>query len=300
MLFEKNTFKTPKLNAIVSNPVFKIRNLDCAYLPGQPVLRLKNLDVPAGQLVFIIGKSGVGKSTFIETLGLMNETISPNEATSVLFAPPSSSQEIELRDCWKLKNEQISALRKQHFSFIFQNTNLMPNFTSGENMIVSLLIKGRPFENAKREVLEVMDRLSLSRDIFDKKTTEISGGQRQRLAFVRAITADFTVLFGDEPTGNLDRNTSEELMSILKTLIRDKGKTGIIVSHDLFLAEKFADLIAPITSEWNAETERSFGDILPENILRRNESGAWAMPDGQIVPNTAQYLNRFLTGNTEN
>lgn len=278
----------------MTNPVFQIRNLECAYLPGQPVLRLKNLDVPSGQLVFIIGKSGVGKSTFIETLGLMNQTISHHETTSVMFNPAGADEGHELRDCWKLKNEQLSALRKKHFSFIFQNTNLMPNFTSGENMVVSLLIKGRPFDEAKREVLEVMDRLSLAREIFDKKTTEISGGQRQRLAFVRAITADFTVLFGDEPTGNLDRNTSEDLMLVLKKLIGEKGKTGIIVSHDLFLAEKFADLIAPITSQWNPENETSSGDILPENILRRNAAGEWATPDGRPVPNTAQYLNRFL------
>ncbi len=279
-------------------PVFQLRNLECAYHDGLPVLRLQQFDIPSGKLIFIIGKSGIGKSTFIETLGLMNKTIKPNASTTVHFTP-KGSEPIELSACWKLPNEQLSALRREHFSFIFQNTNLMPNFTSGENMVVSLLIKGRPLDEAKREVLDVMERLSLSKDIFDKKTTEISGGQRQRLAFVRAITADFSVLFGDEPTGNLDRNTSEELMSVLKELILSKGKTCIIVSHDLNLAEKFADIIAPITAERRENSETSFGDILPENILSRNAMGQWALPDGKLVSNPSQYLNRFLTDKIE-
>ncbi|MCB0522212.1 MAG: ABC transporter ATP-binding protein [Lewinellaceae bacterium] len=275
----------------MSHSIFEIRNLRCEYVPGVPVLQLRKLDIPAGKLIFIIGKSGIGKSTLIETLGLMNRTIARHPDTSIKFQPANGG-EYELKDSWDLPNERLSEFRKNHFSFVFQNTNLMPNFTSGENMAISLLIKGKPFQEAKKEVLSVMDRLSLGRDIFDKKITEISGGQRQRLAFVRAVTADFSVLFGDEPTGNLDKNTAEELMGLLKELIRDKGKTGIVVSHDLNQAEKFADMIVPITVEWNEEGMPA-GDIVPENIIHKNGQG-WAKPTGEPMKNPIQFLNQFL------
>ncbi len=273
-------------------PLFKIRNLRCEYIPGKTVLHLRQLDIPSQRLVFIIGKSGVGKSTLIETLGLMNKTIAADEDSSVLFVP-GDGKEHELKNSWNLANKELSEFRRKHFSFIFQNTNLMPNFSSGENMVIGLLIEGKSFVEAKKEVLEVMDRLSLSHEVFDKKITEISGGQRQRLAFVRAITSDFTVLFGDEPTGNLDQNTSEELMSVLKDLVRDKGKSAIVVSHDLMLAEKFADMIIPITVEWN-EDGMPVGDILPENILRR-EDGAWVNASNQPMLNPIPFLNEFLS-----
>lgn len=276
-------------------PVFQIRHLACAYRANQPVLRLRHIDIPSGKLVFIIGKSGIGKSTLIETLGLMNRTIAPAPETSIRFDGSENAAAVELRDHWQLPNRQLSDFRRRHFSFIFQNTNLMPNFTSGENMAISLLIRGYTMAEAKTEILSVMDRLSLDRSIFDKKTTEISGGQRQRLAFVRAITADFTVLFGDEPTGNLDRNTSEELMSILRERIQSKGKTGIIVSHDLYLAEKFADIVVPITPESVGE-ETYVGNILSENVIQRRATGHWQRTDGEVLPNPVAFLNQFLTG----
>ncbi|MEK7254499.1 MAG: ABC transporter ATP-binding protein [Bacteroidota bacterium] len=273
--------------------VFQINNLQCEYKPGKPVLRLHRLDIPAGRLVFLIGRSGIGKSTFIETLGLMNSTIAAHPGTSLLFSPGNGAAAIEMKDSWQLPNARLSDFRKQHFSFIFQNTNLMPNFSSGENMMVSLLIEGSDYAQAKKQVLAMMDRLSLAREIFDKKVTEISGGQRQRLAFVRAVTSDFTVLFGDEPTGNLDRSTSEELMAVLKDLIKDKGKTGIVVSHDLALASQFADLIIPLTVEQNPDGTE-MGSVLPENIIHRCENDTWRDARGTLLPDTHSFLNRFL------
>ena len=276
----------------MDHPVFKIRNLNCEYLPGTTVLQLEHLDIPRGQLVFVIGKSGIGKSTFIETLGLMNRTIAPNPGTSIQFTP-ENGEDHELSNSWNLPNHKISEFRKNHFSFIFQNTNLMPNFTSGENMMVSLLIKGKSREQAKKEVIKVMDKLSLDREIFDKKITEISGGQKQRLAFVRAITADFTVLFGDEPTGNLDDKTSEELMAVLKEEASEKGKTGVIVSHNLSLAEKFADMIVPITAKNKTGNAQNCGEVITKNILRKTQTG-WMDEDGHNMTNIFDSLNHYF------
>lgn len=278
------------------NNIFEIEQLRCEYIPGMPALHIKQLEIPRNKLVFVIGKSGMGKSTFIETLGLMNKTIAKLPETSLVFSPMEETR-LEMKDSWNLSNDKLSDFRKTYFSFIFQNTNLMPNFSSGENMMVSLLIEGVPYDEAKKEVLEVMDRLSLSRSLFDKRVTEISGGQRQRLAFVRAVTANFTVLFGDEPTGNLDRNTSEELMSIFKELIIRKGKTGIIVSHDLILADKFADVIIPITSK-EVATGAICGGVEPENIILRKD-GEWETSNGEKLDDTGAYLNRFLSNITD-
>ena len=276
--------------------VFKINDLKCGYSADLPVLYLDELSIPSRQLVFVIGRSGIGKSTFIETLGLMNQTIiNPNDC-SIEFYPAVAEKEIELKNSWALNNKELSLFRKKHFSFIFQNTNLMPNFSAGENMMVSLLIEGKTLMEARGEVLSVMRRLSLDESIFDKKITALSGGQRQRLAFVRAITANFDVLFGDEPTGNLDKNTSGELMTIMKEHIQEKNKTGIIVSHDLGLALKFADMIIPITEKEN-DKQTSLGGVRLQDIIVRKKDQWFAQKSGDKIEKPMEYLNDFLEVN---
>jgi ABC-type lipoprotein export system ATPase subunit len=275
----------------MSRPVFAIRNLECAYQPERPVLKLPELEIPAGKLVFIIGKSGIGKSTLLETLGLMNRTIVALPDTTLTLSP-NASEAIELKNCWSWGNERLSHFRRQHFSFIFQHTNLMPNFTAGENMAINLLAEGKSFAEAKQEVLNVMDQLFLDRDIFDKKVTEISGGQRQRLAFVRAITAQFTILFGDEPTGNLDEATAEKLIAILKDLVNEQGKTIVLVSHNLSLAHKFADLVVPITAMPH-QGEHLAGHIALEHVFERHAEG-WCQGGGVLVSNPLELLNSYL------
>lgn len=253
---------------------------------------MKQLNIPAGKLVFVIGKSGIGKSTFIESLGLMNNTILDKPNTHIGFHY-AAKKSIDLSAAWKLHNDALSDLRKQYFSFVFQNTNLMPNFTAGENMMTSLLIQGKPVEMAKPIVLEVMRRLSLTEDIFDRKTTELSGGQRQRLAFVRAVISDFVVLFGDEPTGNLDEKTAADLMTVLKNLVQEEGKTAIIVSHDLKLAQNFADVIIPLTPVFDKNGIMR-GEVKESNIAG-NQDGFWTHPDGQRINDPVTFFAKYLS-----
>lgn len=271
--------------------VFKIRHLKCAYDPKTTVLQLDELDIPAGRMVFVIGKSGVGKSTLLETLGLMNRTILAREGTSILLTPPKG-EACEIKNAWNWSNARLSQFRRQHLSFIFQQTNLMPNFTAGENMIIGLLLKGKSYAEAKQEVLKVMERLFLPEEVFDKKVTEISGGQRQRLAFVRAITADFTVLFGDEPTGNLDKQAAQEVMAVLQEAVRQEGKTVILVSHDLHLALHFADMIVPITAS-QYKNGQPIGIVAPDNIIER-QSSDWIDRRGQLLNAPFDFLNRCM------
>lgn len=279
----------------MSLPVFSIKDLTCAYQADKPVLQLEELELARGQLIFVIGRSGIGKSTFIETLGLMNRTIMPAASTELLFYPKDDAgAEMELKASWSLPNEQRADFRRHHFSFIFQNTNLMPNFTAGENMMISLLINGVKRVRAEEEVRKIMRKLSLDDEVFDKKITELSGGQRQRLAFVRAVTRDFTVLYGDEPTGNLDENTAADLMRTLKAIIKEEQKTGIIVSHDLSLACEFADMIIPIALDTERSTERrSVGKISNEHILY-SKDGTLCNVAGEAIETPLAYLNQFL------
>lgn len=276
------------------NPlIFDIENLECAYQSGNPVLAIPRLKVPKGKFVFVIGKSGIGKSTFIETLGLMNDTIDSNSKTKVQFHAGEGVQ-IDLTRIWDQKDDYISRFRKEHFSFIFQSTNLMPNFSCGENMLFSLLIKGVTYQEAKHQILEMMKRVSLDASIYDKKITQVSGGQRQRLAFLRAITTDYTVLLGDEPTGNLDEGMSLELMDMLSEMVSEQQRTCIIVSHDLKLSIQYADIIIPITERI---TEKSFtgryGYIDPDSIAVR-KNGVWKTTSQVPLNDMNAYLTNFL------
>lgn len=275
----------------MSQIVFNIKNLNCAYGEGATVLHIPELHLPKGQLIFVIGKSGIGKSTLIETLGLMNNTIRAQPESRVHFHP-ENGQVIDLYKLWTEGNHLLSDFRRKYFSFIFQNTNLMPNFTCGENMIFSLLIKGMPYQEAKKEIINMMNRISLDPAIFDKKITEVSGGQRQRLAFTRAITADYSVLLGDEPTGNLDNGIARELMAILSETVKEKNNTCIIVSHDLGLACHFADTIIPITKKHNGNGIDT-GIIENANIIHRYNS-LWQTTEKKHIYNIDSYLSQFL------
>ena len=202
----------------MSNYIFEIENLICEYEKGKPVLKIDDLKLPKGKLVFIMGVSGIGKSTFIETLGLMNNTI--GDTGSISFYSHKQERSIEntfsLKSMWNKDNSTLASFRNTYFSFIFQTTNLMPNMSAGENMILTQLIEGKTEEEAAEEVKNVMKEVDLQEELFNRPITKLSGGQKQRLAFVRAITSPFEVLFGDEPTGNLDKYTSFRLMKFLK------------------------------------------------------------------------------------
>lgn len=276
----------------MSDAHFQIDRLTCAYQRGIPVLNIHNLPIPRGKLIFVIGLSGIGKSTFIEALGLMNNIFDPDTENSVHFYPNQGDVQ-EMSGLWSEHNRTLSAFRNQYFSFIFQNTNLMENFSAGENMCVSQLISGKSLEVAKPIVLDIMERLNLPASAFDKKVTELSGGQRQRLAFVRAITANFEVLFGDEPTGNLDKDTGCRLMDVLKKTLQDSQRTGIIVSHDLELAVGFADQIIMLTPMQEQINGHIRGTIEPETCMYQS-NGVWRDAGGNALANPVQHIANTL------
>lgn len=267
--------------------IYELNNVVCSYDGINPVLKIKHLVIMGGQLVVMIGKSGAGKSTILETLGLMNNTIAEGE---IIFMP-QIEKHYNLSDLWT-EEKLLSDVRNSHMSFIFQNTNLMHNFTAYENACIPQLIQGAKIEQALSKVEKAMEQVGLQEIKRDAHVTELSGGQRQRLAFVRAITPEFSVLFGDEPTGNLDENNSVELMRVIQKALGEKNRTSIIVSHNIDLSLAFADQIIMMVKD-----NGSYGEIFEENIFRStgtNEERKWIDFKGNEILDLKELLHKKL------
>ena len=264
----------------MGKPLFVIKDLVCAYKRGYDVLRIPYLEIPQKKFTVLIGKSGSGKSTFLETLGLMNNTVKSGD---VLFFPKDDKEPISIKSLWaKDKKALLAKIRRDHFSFIFQDTNLMPNFTAYENACLSQMIQGVPMGVAMEKVKSIMNTINLG-DVEEwKNAVELSGGQKQRLAFVRAVTPDFSVLFGDEPTGNLDEYNSDDLMASLKSNIQKNGTSTIIVSHNVPLSVKYADVIILLTKK---DDTSNCVEIDSHHIYQRmNNTTTWIDSAQEDVP----------------
>jgi len=259
-----------KLKSMQENEIlFHAKNISCVYKEQNKIaLKIKELIIPKGKLIFILGASGSGKSTLLETLGMMNNTI---QEGSIKFydnqQKPTDS--IDIAEFWKRNNQQeISGLRKKNFTFIFQQTNLMDNFTAYENVCLSEMIKENVgLESVLPNAKLLLERVKLGEDEvnINKMPKFLSGGQRQRLSFVRALCNNSNVIFCDEPTGNVDESNANELIAVLKEACND-GKTAIIVSHDISLALKHADIILVLTKN----PENVYGELNVNNIYERN------------------------------
>ena len=239
----------------MENIIFKIQNTLCSYDGQKVVLDIRNLVIPYGNIIFFVGPSGIGKSTILETLGMMNDTL--------LHSDVFEYKNKDMRGLWQGKHrKQLEELRNNEFSFIFQQNNLMPNFSAQENAMTAALFQGVSSKQAAKEVKEVFRVLNLPTD--DRPIYEYSGGQQQRIAFARAILPNFSVLFGDEPTGNLDSNSAENLMQIISDVVHKKNATAIIVSHDMHLATKYADMIVQIQKN---EVDNQVQGLIDDNSI---------------------------------
>ena len=185
---------------------------------------LKGIDFSAepAEVVSIMGASGAGKSTLLQILG-------------TLSTPDAGSLTIDGVDVLHLGSKELSAFRNRRVGFVFQFHHLLPEFTSLENVMIPALIAGRPAREAEAAAKELLDTVGLAGRI-SHKPSELSGGEQQRVAIARALVNRPAVLFANEPTGNLDSATKEEIHRLFFDLRDSLGQTIIIVTHDPALA----------------------------------------------------------------
>lgn len=219
--------------------IYAINNLKCSYDGSGDLIHINNLMIEEGKIYFILGKSGVGKSTLIEALGLMNDTIHADSDCKLNIEGTFH----ELYKLWEYPSKVLARIRSKYFSFLFQSPNLLDYYTAGENMAFPLLMAGVSLEESKKIIKKLIHEFELPENTFEKNVTHLSGGQKQRVAFIRAMVGNYKLLIADEPTGNLDDETGDKLFSTLRHNIISTNKTAIIVSHDTVLAHKYADHI---------------------------------------------------------
>ena len=208
-------------------------------------LRGVTLEVPAGQFTAVMGPSGSGKSTLMHLL-------------AGLDTPSSGTVEIGGEDITSMSDKQLTKLRRRHIGFVFQQFNLLPTLSAEENILLPLSIAGHKTPKADLEAL--VARVGLQ-DRRRHRPSELSGGQQQRVAIARALISGPTVLFADEPTGNLDSASGTEILALLREAVELDGQTTLMVTHDpraaaaadrvVFIADGriVADLIEPTEAD---------------------------------------------------
>ena len=185
---------------------------------------LKGVDFSAekAEVVAIVGASGAGKSTLLQILG-------------TLLSPDAGTLRIDGTDVLSLGQKQLSAFRNRHIGFVFQAHHLLPEFTALENVMIPALIGGEAAAKARAKATQLLSSVGLEERI-SHKPSELSGGEQQRVAIARALVNSPAILFADEPTGNLDSHTKEEIHRLFFSLRDQLGQAIVIVTHDPDLA----------------------------------------------------------------
>jgi putative ABC transport system ATP-binding protein len=202
-----------------SGPVVSASSLSRRFGQGDTAvtaLRDVSVEIDRGKLTAVMGPSGSGKSTLMHILAGLDK-------------PTEGSVSIEGTDITKLGDDALTRLRRDNIGFVFQFFNLLPMLTARENMLLPLAIAGR--EPDPQWLETVIEETGL-RDRLTHRPSELSGGQQQRVAIARALLSRPTVLFADEPTGNLDSNASDEILGLLRRSVDSVGQTVVMVTHD--------------------------------------------------------------------
>ncbi len=211
----------------MSAPVVEIRNLVKSYRRGGqivPVLNDLTFDIQAGDFVALMGPSGSGKSTLLNLIAGIDK-------------PDSGTLRVQGEDITTLGESQLADWRARNVGFIFQFYNLMPVLTAFENVELPLLLTNLSARERREHAGAALAMVGLA-DRVDHYPSELSGGQQQRVAIARAIVADPAILVADEPTGDLDRASAEDILALIERLNRELAKTIVMVTHDPFAAKR--------------------------------------------------------------
>lgn len=208
------------MSLIETVDLLKVYTLDAVEVPA---LRGVSIKIEEGEYVSIMGPSGSGKSTLMHILGCLD-------------TPTSGKYYLEGVDISELNEDELAEIRKRKIGFVFQSFNLLPRITNVENVELPMTYAGVPSKQRRKRALELLERVGLKHRAFHHPT-EISGGEAQRVAIARALANDPGIVLADEPTGNLDTKTGEEIMNLFEELNRE-GRTIIVVTHDPEISER--------------------------------------------------------------
>ena len=213
-----------------AKPILKLDNVSYTYTRGGKwVLRNISHDFLPGKVYAITGPSGAGKTTLLSLI-------------SGLASPTEGKVEYQERD---LAKQDRYRFRSHDIGVVFQSFNLLPSLTVGENIILSMDASGRKFDESKKDVaLDLLDQVHLPREYANERILHLSGGEQQRVEIARAFSYDPAVLVADEPTGNLDLGTQEDIMNIFRALAHDQHRCVIIVTHSPQVAHAADEVFA--------------------------------------------------------
>ena len=212
--------------------VLKLKNITKEFIePRKNIVALNNInfDLSDGQCICLLGPSGSGKTTLLQIAGLLD---SPTKGEIIING----------KKCDHLSQEDKNLIRKQHIGFVYQNFYLLDSFSALENVIIPQLINGSGFNNARKRAKNLLSDLGLSKRLYNKPR-ELSGGEKQRVSILRAIANRPKIILADEPTGNLDKKNSENVVKIIKDMVNHYNISFIIATHNLSIIKKFDKIV---------------------------------------------------------
>jgi lipoprotein-releasing system ATP-binding protein len=208
-------------------PTLELRQVTRTYQQagrGLPVLRGISLAIQPGEIVALVGPSGAGKSTLLHIAGLLDRP----DGGAILYQGV---------DCTRMNDKERTAARRGSIGFVYQFHQLLPEFSAVENIVLPQMIAGVSRREARARAMDLRDLVGL-KPRADHRPARLSGGEQQRVAILRALANQPKLLLGDEPTGNLDHATADEVTAVLLDLVRHHGLSALIATHNLELAQR--------------------------------------------------------------
>ena len=210
---------------MTDNIILKLENLNKIYKAKSEKLHILdnlNMEVKSGEMMSIIGKSGSGKSTLLNMIGILDK-------------PDSGSVYYMGRDVSKFSEKERNVFRNSSLGFVFQFHYLLPEFTALENIMIPAMLKNKNIKEIEKRAKELLEEVELT-ERMSHKPCDMSGGEKQRVAIARAMINTPKLILADEPTGNLDEETSNHINELMKKINKDMGQTIIVVTHSSELA----------------------------------------------------------------
>jgi len=225
----------------MSYPIIHAKNLTKHYKVGTTIVRALDgleIDIDTGSYIALMGPSGSGKSTLMNILGCLD-------------TPTSGKYFLNNKDVSDMDDDSLAAIRNKEIGFIFQTFNLLPRYTALENVALPMIYAGIPKQDRIARATEVLEQVGLG-DRITHRPNELSGGQRQRVAVARALVMKPSIIFADEPTGNLDSKTSEGIMELFDKIHKD-GNTLIVVTHEEEIAARAQKIVRLLDGKIDSE-----------------------------------------------